>query len=118
IHEMLISKIEISMDMYNGQLSKRDKKDAIIKWNKGQTHLMIATSAFGLVMNMNEYKRIWAKYVYFFRFSSLIQYFGRARRDQQESKCIILYSKKDIHKNYAIIVDNWERYYFHVLKVY
>ncbi|CAG8845288.1 38026_t:CDS:2, partial [Gigaspora margarita] len=39
---------ELSLDIYNGQLTESDKNNAIKKWNKGQTHLIIAILAFGL----------------------------------------------------------------------
>ncbi|RIB12759.1 hypothetical protein C2G38_2199795 [Gigaspora rosea] len=105
---MLNQKIEeLSLDVYNGQLSENKKSEVIAKWNKGQTWLMIATSAFGLGIDMPNVHLV-LHYNFPMNMTSLIQASGQAGRNQQGGKCIILYTKKDIHTNYIIIADNKE----------
>ncbi|CAG8769607.1 46316_t:CDS:10, partial [Gigaspora margarita] len=104
IYDALCSKMEErKLGKYHGQLLEHVKKEVIEKWNKKQTYIMIATSAFGLGIDMPDVRLV---IHYNFPMTDLIQHSGRAGRNQQKSKCVILYSKKDIRSNYVIIADD------------
>ncbi|CAG8855662.1 37964_t:CDS:2, partial [Gigaspora margarita] len=58
---------------------------------------------FGLGIDMPDVRLV-INYTFLMSMTDLIQNSGRARRDQKpDAKCVILYTRKDICTNYAII---------------
>ena len=59
VYEALNLKIEeMELDIYHGQLQEDKKIEVLKKWNKGQTRLMIATSAFGMGIDMPDVRLV------------------------------------------------------------
>ncbi|CAG8761749.1 37619_t:CDS:2, partial [Gigaspora margarita] len=70
----------------------RVKDYTIVKWNKKQICIIIAKTAFGLGIDMPD-------------ICLVIYYNFPLSMNQQDAKCVILYSKKDIQTNFVIIAD-------------
>ncbi|CAG8774144.1 45294_t:CDS:10, partial [Gigaspora margarita] len=107
IREALNLRVEKgTLGIYYGQLTENEKKDTIKRWNKKQICIMIATSAFGLGIDMPDVRLV-INYNFLMSMTDLIQNSGRAGRNRKPgAKCVILYTRKDIRTNYAIIADN------------
>ncbi|CAG8437384.1 9281_t:CDS:10 [Scutellospora calospora] len=106
-------KITKSTDLLCMDLGIKNCSDILVILNQKMEEisldLMIATSAFGLDIDMPNVCLV-LHYNFPMNMISLIQASDWAEQDQQGSKCIILYTKKDIHTNYIIIADNRERH--------
>ncbi|CAG8835764.1 19283_t:CDS:2, partial [Gigaspora margarita] len=85
------------IDQIMNLVNNIEETNVIKRWNKKQIHIMIATSAFGLGIDMPDVRLV-------------INYnfpMSMTRRDQKPgAKCVILYTRKDICTNYAIIADD------------
>ncbi|CAG8844600.1 16530_t:CDS:2, partial [Gigaspora margarita] len=53
-----IYKGEGLIEVYNGQLPDNQKKDVIKEWNTGQIYLIIATSVFGMGIDIPDVRLV------------------------------------------------------------
>ncbi|CAG8800053.1 10425_t:CDS:2, partial [Gigaspora margarita] len=59
VFNILNTKLEnLSLDVYNRKLTENEKNNVMKKWNNSQTHLMVATSAFGLGIDMPDVRLV------------------------------------------------------------
>ncbi|CAG8796389.1 4224_t:CDS:2 [Dentiscutata erythropus] len=97
------------------------KKDCDNLIKKKETRIMIMTTAFEMGMDIDDVRLV-IYYSYPFSITNLVQGSERARRDNNHSKSIVLYSKNDLQNNYSILIENKESMisenYTRSLKVY
>ncbi|MDU8886369.1 ATP-dependent DNA helicase RecQ [Yeosuana sp. MJ-SS3] len=93
ISKHLISK-EISSTFYHGGLSNKEKDEHLNEWLNNQKQVMVATSAFGMGIDKPDVKTV----IHFNLPESIESYFqeaGRAGRNGEMSRAIILKNKSD-----------------------
>ena len=80
---------------YHGGMLPLEKIRNQNDFSEGKFKIMIATNAFGMVINIPDI-RITILYELPQSLEDLSQQFGRTSRDNQEGKCLLLYDDKDI----------------------
>jgi len=85
---------KISSTFYHGGLSNKEKDEHLKKWFNNQKQVMVATSAFGMGIDKPDVKTV----IHFNLPESIESYFqeaGRAGRNGEMSRAIILKNKSD-----------------------
>ncbi|RIB04283.1 P-loop containing nucleoside triphosphate hydrolase protein [Gigaspora rosea] len=95
----------VSKNIYYGGLNSKDKKNALEKWNDNKTRIMIATTAFGMCLNIPNVRLI-LHHKFPMTLVELIQLSGHAGRNRQLAKSVIFFDLKDLQINYSIIAGN------------
>jgi len=89
---------------YHAGLDRSIRKQNQSRWMKDNANCMVATNAFGMGINKPN-----VRYVFHYKppssIEDYIQEIGRAGRDGEESKCILLYNHKDLNALSAKIRD-------------
>ncbi|CAG8715930.1 16044_t:CDS:2 [Cetraspora pellucida] len=96
------------LDIFHGKITGNTRKLTLAKWMNGNTKIMIATTAFGMGINMKHVCLV-IHLTFPFSITHLIQQAGRASRDQSLAKSVIMYSKNDLHTNYSILTQDQEK---------
>ncbi|RIB28342.1 P-loop containing nucleoside triphosphate hydrolase protein, partial [Gigaspora rosea] len=97
-----------SLDIFHGKITGNTRKLTLAKWIDGTTKIMIATTAFGMGINM-KHVRLVIHLTFPFSMTHLIQQSDRAGRDQSLVKSVVMYSNNDLHTNYSILTQDQER---------
>ncbi len=88
---------EFNITMYHGRLNNRNINQD--KFIKGKIDIIIATNAFGMGINKSN-----VRYVIHYEISSSIEDYyqeaGRAGRDNNSAKCILLFNNNDFKVHY------------------
>ena len=100
IEDCNISASEIAL--CHSRLSNRAEQEA--RFRSGEAHIMIATSAFGMGVNISDIRLIIVSQLPF-SVASFYQMAGRAGRDGKRAKALLLWNDADFQMNLDIISD-------------
>ena len=104
IEDCNISASEIAL--CHSRLSNRAEQEA--RFRSGEAHIMIATSAFGMGVNISDIRLIIVSQLPF-SVASFYQMAGRAGRDGKRAKALLLWNDADFQMNLDIISDTDDR---------
>ena len=90
----------------HSKLSNRAKQEQ--RFRSGKAHIMIATSAFGMGVNISDIRLIIVSQLPF-SVASFYQMAGRAGRDGKRAKALLLWNDADFQMNLDIISDTDDR---------
>jgi ATP-dependent DNA helicase RecQ len=88
---------KISADFYHAGLSAEDRQEKQKKWMKGDTRMMVCTSAFGMGIDKDDVRTV----IHYEMPDCLENYYqeaGRAGRDGKKAYAVLLATKADIIK--------------------
>ena len=88
---------KISADFYHAGLSAEDRQEKQKKWMKGDTRIMVCTSAFGMGIDKDDVRTV----IHYEMPDCLENYYqeaGRAGRDGKKAYAVLLATKADISK--------------------
>ena len=105
MRDFLIEECEISASaiaLCHSRLSDRAKQEKRFRF--GEAHIMIATSAFGMGVNISDIRLIIVSQLPF-SVASFYQMAGRAGRDGKRAKALLLWNDADFQMNLDIISD-------------
>ena len=88
---------KISADFYHAGLSAEDRQEKQKKWMKGDTRIMVCTSAFGMGIDKDDVRTV----IHYEIPDCLENYYqeaGRAGRDGKKAYAVLLATKADITK--------------------
>jgi len=88
---------KISADFYHAGLSTEDRQEKQKKWMKGDTRIMVCTSAFGMGIDKDDVRTV----IHYEMPDCLENYYqeaGRAGRDGKKAYAVLLATKADITK--------------------
>jgi ATP-dependent DNA helicase RecQ len=88
---------KISADFYHAGLSAEDRQEKQKKWMKGDTRIMVCTSAFGMGIDKDDVRTV----IHYEMPDCLENYYqeaGRAGRDGKKAYAVLLATKADITK--------------------
>ena len=88
------------------RLSDRAEQEA--RFRSGEAHIMIATSAFGMGVNISDIRLIIVSQL-LFSVAAFYQMAGRAGRDGKRAKALLLWNDADFQMNLDIISDTDDR---------
>ena len=103
MHNYLIEDCDIEADeiaICHSKLSNRAKQEQ--RFRSGKAHIMIATSAFGMGVNIPDIRLIIVSQLPFSA-ASFYQMAGRAGRDRKRAKALLLWNDADFQMNLDII---------------
>ena len=103
MHDFLIEDCDISASVIalcHSRLSDRAEQEACFR--SGEVHIMIATSAFGMGVNIPDIRLIIVSQLPF-SVASFYQMAGRAGRDGKRAKALLLWNDADFQMNLDII---------------
>ena len=109
MRDYLIEDCEIGADeiaICHSKLSNRAKQEQ--RFRSGKAHIMIATSAFGMGVNIPDIRLIIVSQLPFSA-ASFYQMAGRAGRDSKRAKALLLWNDADFQMNLDIISNTDER---------
>ena len=109
MHDFLIEDCDISASVIalcHSRLSNRAEQEA--RFRSGEVHIMIATSAFGMGVNISDIRLIIVSQLPFSA-ASFYQMAGRAGRDRKRAKALLLWNDADFQMNLDIISNTDER---------
>ena len=109
MHDFLIEDCDISASaiaLCHSRLSNRAEQEA--RFRSGEAHIMIATSAFGMGVNISDIRLIIVSQLPF-SVASFYQMAGRAGRDGKRAKALLLWNDADFQMNLDIISDTDDR---------
>ena len=105
MRDFLIEDCDISASaiaLCHSRLSDRAEQEA--RFRSGKAHIMIATSAFGMGVNISDIRLIIVSQLPF-SVASFYQMAGRAGRDGKHAKALLLWNDTDFQMNLDIISD-------------
>ena len=105
MRDFLIEDCDISASaiaLCHSRLSDRAEQEA--RFRSGKAHIMIATSAFGMGVNISDIRLIIVSQLPF-SVASFYQMAGRAGRDGKRAKALLLWNDADFQMNLDIISD-------------
>lgn len=105
MRDFLIEECDISASaiaLCHSRLSNRAEQEA--RFRSGEVHIMIATSAFGMGVNIPDIRLIIVSQLPF-SVASFYQMAGRAGRDRKRAKALLLWNDADFQMNLDIISD-------------
>jgi ATP-dependent DNA helicase RecQ len=88
---------KISADFYHAGISAEDRQEKQKKWMKGDTRIMVCTSAFGMGIDKDDVRTV----IHYEMPDCLENYYqeaGRAGRDGKKAYAVLLATKADITK--------------------
>ncbi|CAG8663828.1 9365_t:CDS:2, partial [Ambispora gerdemannii] len=91
-----------SLSIYHGEMPKETRKYSMSQWQKNQIQIMIATSAFGMGIDMPDVKLV-IHYTFPKSITNLIQETGRAGRNGNDTTTIIYFSQRNLLTNSIIV---------------
>ncbi len=100
IAEFLQAK-EVKADYFHAGLSPETKKDVQRNFIQGELHVIVATNAFGMGIDKPNVRLV----IHADMPSSLENYLqeaGRAGRDQQSARCVLLYTLEDVERQFSL----------------
>lgn len=109
MRDFLIGDCDISASeiaLCHSRLSNRAEQEA--RFRSGKAHIMIATSAFGMGVNIPDIRLIIVSQLPF-SVASFYQMAGRAGRDGKHAKALLLWNDADFQMNLDIISDTDDR---------
>lgn len=109
MRDFLIEDCDISASaiaLFHSRLSDRAEQEA--RFRSGEAHIMIATSAFGMGVNISDIRLIIVSQLPF-SVASFYQMAGRAGRDGKRAKALLLWNDADFQMNLDIISDTDDR---------
>ena len=109
MHDFLIEDCDISASVIalcHSRLSNRAEQEA--RFRSGKAHIMIATSAFGMGVNISDIRLIIVSQLPFSA-ASFYQMAGRAGRDRKRAKALLPWNDADFQMNLDIISNTDER---------
>uniref|UniRef100_UPI003AB1BC6E helicase-related protein n=1 Tax=Agathobaculum sp. TaxID=2048138 RepID=UPI003AB1BC6E len=109
MRDYLIEDCDIEADeiaICHSKLSNRAKQEQ--RFRSGKAHIMIATSAFGMGINIPDIRLIIVSQLPFSA-ASFYQMAGRAGRDGKRAKALLLWNDADFQMNLDIISNTDER---------
>lgn len=109
MHDFLIEDCDISASVIalcHSRLSNRAEQEA--RFRSGEVHIMIATSAFGMGVNISDIRLIIVSQLPFSA-ASFYQMAGRAGRDRKRAKALLPWNDADFQMNLDIISNTDER---------
>jgi ATP-dependent DNA helicase RecQ len=92
---------KISSDFYHAGLSAEDRQEKQKKWMKGDTRIMVCTSAFGMGIDKDDVRTV----IHYEMPDCLENYYqeaGRAGRDGKKAYAVLLATKADIIKAHTL----------------
>ena len=109
MRDFLIGDCDISASeiaLCHSRLSDRAEQEA--RFRSGEAHIMIATSAFGMGVNISDIRLIIVSQL-LFSVAAFYQMAGRAGRDGKRAKALLLWNDADFQMNLDIISDTDDR---------
>lgn len=109
MRDFLIEDCDISASeiaLCHSRLSDRAEQEE--RFRSGEAHIMIATSAFGMGVNISDIRLIIVSQLPF-SVASFYQMAGRAGRDSKRAKALLLWNDADFQMNLDIISDTDDR---------
>ncbi|CAG8546131.1 11861_t:CDS:2 [Ambispora gerdemannii] len=92
VMEMLTESLDDEiLNIFYGKMAETEKNAAMKKWLSGETKVLITTSAFGMSIDVNDVRLV-MHYTMPMNMSNFIQKSGRADRNGDVAKIVILYS--------------------------
>lgn len=107
IYDLIKARYPDQVAICHSNLPNKERKRNEKAFMRGERHIMVATSAFGMGINKSDVRLI----IHYNLPLSLIDYYqqaGRAGRDGSKARCILLYSKSDYDINRYVIEQNQE----------
>jgi superfamily II DNA helicase RecQ len=83
--------IRLSAAVYHSKREGQAKESAYVKWKRGDVKVLVGTGAIGAGMDYPHVRGVWHR-GYAGSLIDYIQEVGRAGRDGEKAKCVILYS--------------------------
>ncbi|MCB9235280.1 MAG: RecQ family ATP-dependent DNA helicase [Bacteroidia bacterium] len=100
-----LRKAGIDAEYFHGRMQPREKREVLDRFKKGETEVIVATSAFGMGVDKDNVAMV-IHYEISNSLENYVQEAGRAGRDKDkvpEAKCVILYDEEDLNKHFALL---------------
>ena len=91
----------ISADYFHGEMSPETKRDVQESFIQGRLRVIAATNAFGMGIDKSDVRLVIHADIPG-SLENYLQEAGRAGRDQQKARCILLYTPEDVERQFGM----------------
>ena len=102
---MKLKKLGLNCDYFHGGLNNEIKKQKLAEWKSEKTHIIVATSAFGMGIDKENVRKVFHIMIPE-SIESYYQETGRVGRDGKLSSAILLVNQNDKNRMYNLYLKN------------